>query len=265
MSEDSFSQRYRVFPITLLHRQEYNYGGKVLLPPSALARLLSTMSEDASHSDSNPWLFSLVGDRGTVTHCGVLEFIADEGRIYAPEWMMKRIGTRGGDWVTLSQVSLPKGAFVRLQPQSVGFLELQDPRSSLEQALTLFHTLTKGDVIAVELEGKVHEVAVLEISQEGTASGGISVHETDLRVDFAAPVGYVEPAPKPRAAKTVLPANAQVPSALAEPGPFTGSFKRISDRAQPVAAGSSEAPLTQLPKSRLYIPQMQTATDADKK
>ena len=34
-----------------------------------------------------PMLFKLVNEKSNrVTHCGVLEFVADEGRIYLPYW-----------------------------------------------------------------------------------------------------------------------------------------------------------------------------------
>ena len=88
----------------MLHKQEYNYGGKgficqplihslypqlVLLPPSALPRLMDLISDDDLPSSSlSPMMFRLAEEtKGTSTHCGVLEFIADEGRVYAPEWV----------------------------------------------------------------------------------------------------------------------------------------------------------------------------------
>ena len=36
-----------------------------------------------------PMLFKLINNRAhRVTHCGVLEFVADEGRVYLPYWVM---------------------------------------------------------------------------------------------------------------------------------------------------------------------------------
>lgn len=34
-----------------------------------------------------------------VTHAGVLEFIADEGRCYLPEWTMRTLGLSNGDLI----------------------------------------------------------------------------------------------------------------------------------------------------------------------
>ena len=40
-------------------------------------------------------LFSLSNDpKGTGTHAGVLEFIAEEGRLYMPQWVRYKSDTR---------------------------------------------------------------------------------------------------------------------------------------------------------------------------
>lgn len=63
---------------------------------------------------------------------------------------------------------------------------------SLERALRNFSTLTRGDIIQIEYNDKSYEIRVLDIQPE-TQHGGVSIVETDLEVDFAPPVGYVEP------------------------------------------------------------------------
>jgi ubiquitin fusion degradation protein 1 len=60
-------------------RTASNFGGKVFLPPSALQKL--TMLHIAY-----PMLFELY-NRDKMTHAGVLEFVAEEGRIYLPYWV----------------------------------------------------------------------------------------------------------------------------------------------------------------------------------
>ncbi len=145
------------------------------------------------------------------THAGVLEFIAPEGRVYLPPWMMNTLLLKEGDLVLLKNVSLPLGNLVKIQPQSVDFLDITDPRAVLENAFRNFTTLTIGDVLAFKLSsflsthlqcriltvfcrygGKVFKIEILEVKPEED-SKGISIIETDLSVDFAPPVGYVEP------------------------------------------------------------------------
>jgi hypothetical protein len=43
-----------------------------------------------------------------MTHCGVLEFVAEEGVCYMPHWMMQNMLLQVGDMVKLRNVSLPK-------------------------------------------------------------------------------------------------------------------------------------------------------------
>lgn len=68
--------------------------------------------------------------------------------------------------------------------------------SSLEQALRNFTALTQGDIIEIWYNSIVFGLLVMETKPGGE---GICVLDTDLEVDFAAPVGYVEPE-RPKAA-----------------------------------------------------------------
>ena len=49
------------------------------MPPSALEKL-------ARLNISYPMLFKL-SNKDRSTHCGVLEFVAEEGRVYVPHWV----------------------------------------------------------------------------------------------------------------------------------------------------------------------------------
>ena len=79
-----FDEYYRCYPVAMLpgpERNNVNYGGKVIMPPSALDKLTRLHI-------SYPMMFELFnGANGTMTHAGVLEFIAEEGKIYVPFWV----------------------------------------------------------------------------------------------------------------------------------------------------------------------------------
>ena len=79
-----FDEYYRCYPVVMLpgpERENVNHGGKVLLPPSALDKLTRLHI-------TYPMLFELInGAQGKMTHAGVLEFIAEEGKIYLPFWV----------------------------------------------------------------------------------------------------------------------------------------------------------------------------------
>lgn len=133
---------------------ERERGGKILLPPSALEVLSRLLIQF-------PMLFRVVnrnggGDRAVAmdtsttlgetpslssydalvdpaphrtTHCGVLEFIAEEGRVYMPFWMMTNLGLKEADTVHIENVPLPTCTFAKFQPQSTDFLNISNPKA----------------------------------------------------------------------------------------------------------------------------------------
>ncbi|GFZ20922.1 ubiquitin fusion degradation UFD1 family protein [Actinidia rufa] len=88
-----------------------------------------------------------------VSHCGVLEFSAEEGFVLLPDWMMKNLNLEEGQLVTLENTTLPKGTYMKIQPHSTN-----------------------------------HNFNILEAKP----SSAISVVETDCEVEFAVPLDYKE-------------------------------------------------------------------------
>lgn len=121
--------------------------------------------------------------------------------MYLPVWMMRMLTLQDGDPIHIQGTRLPKGKFVKLQPQTVDFLEISDPKAVLEQALRNYPTLTPGDIIEISYNCLTFEILIMEIEP---SAEGISIIETDLEVDFAPPKGYVEPAPKPAAPQPTM-------------------------------------------------------------
>lgn len=160
--------------------------GKLILPMSCLERLAST-------SDEYPMLFRVTNmHTKRSTHAGVLEFTAVEGTVLIPEWLKKTIEICMSDRVLVERVMLPRGQFVKLQPQSVDFLEISDPKAVLENALVNFPAISKDDLIVFFYNSKRYEIRVIETRPNFP---GISIADTDLEVDFEAPLDYVEPPP----------------------------------------------------------------------
>lgn len=158
-------------------------GDKILLPPSAFD-ILARLQVDY------PMLFQLQSpDKGTLTHCGVLEFTAEEGSCVVPFWMMQNLLIEEGAILTVTNVSLPKANYVKFQAQHVDFLEISNPRAVLEHALRNFSCITKGDVICVPYNSKNYHFEIKEVLPQDAAC----IIETDCNVDFDAPVGYKEP------------------------------------------------------------------------
>ncbi|KAK4234306.1 hypothetical protein C8A03DRAFT_37924 [Achaetomium macrosporum] len=196
-----FDEYYRCYPLVMApgtERPELNYGSKIFLPPSALDKV------SRLHVQWPIMLELINGATGKHTHAGVLEFVAEEGRAYIPQWMMQTLQLDVGDMIQVKTTSLELAKLVKLQPQSVNFLEITDPRAVLEKAFRNFAALTKGDVFNFEYNDEVYDVAVLDVKPE-TEKMGVSMIETDVSVEFAPPVGYVEPEKAPRGSGTSTP------------------------------------------------------------
>lgn len=186
----TFEEFFRCYPIAMMNdrirKDDANYGGKIFLPPSALNKL-------SMLNIRYPMLFQLTSsENGKVTHGGVLEFIAEEGRVYLPQWMMITLGVQPGSLLKIASTDVPLGQFVKIEPQSVDFLDISDPKAVLENVLRNFSTLTVDDIIEIRYNNKIYGIKILEVKPE-SQSRSICVIETDLVTDFAPPVGYVEP------------------------------------------------------------------------
>lgn len=73
---------------------------------------------------------------------------------------------------------------------------MDPPDARLESALRFYSCLTQDDIIEITYNMLTFEFLIMLTVPEGE---GISVIDTDLEVDFATPVGYVEPARAPAA------------------------------------------------------------------
>jgi ubiquitin fusion degradation protein 1 len=108
-----FNEDFRCYSMAMFpgaQRENVDYGGKgicpppqflynwrklltiVILPPTALDKLsicfVCKWLMIARLNISYPMLFEARNkSAGTVTHCGVIEFVAEEGRCYLPHWV----------------------------------------------------------------------------------------------------------------------------------------------------------------------------------
>lgn len=218
----SFEQSYRCYPASFIDKPQVESGDKIIMPPSALDRLASL------HIDY-PMLFELRNDAANrVSHCGVLEFIAEEGMIYMPYWMMENMLLQEGDIVRVKNATLPKGKYVKLQPHTKDFLDISNPKAILETTLRGYSCLTTGDSIMVAYNNKKYYIDIIETKP----SNAISIIETDCEVDFAPPLDYKEPEKPAISGPGKAPAQAEETPAEPEPkfNPFTGSGRRLDGK-----------------------------------
>lgn len=137
-----FTATYRCYSVSMMamERNDLEKGGKIILPQSALDQLTRLNVQ-------YPMLFKLTNKKDKVnrqTHCGVLEFIAEEGHMHVPHWMMKNLFLEEGETCQIENVSLPIATFAKFQPQSPEFLDLTNPKAVLERVLRgVIHNLFK--------------------------------------------------------------------------------------------------------------------------
>lgn len=144
------------------------------MPPSALDQLTRLNIE-------YPMVFKITNKKlERQTHAGVLEFIADEGKIYIPFWMMRNLLLEEGELVTIENVSLPVATYSKFQPQSVDFLDIHNPKAVLENCLRNFACLTKGDLLAINYNNRIYELCALE-TKPGNA---VTIIECDMNVSL---------------------------------------------------------------------------------
>ncbi|KAL5206912.1 hypothetical protein ABZP36_035121 [Zizania latifolia] len=228
--ERSFEQTYRCYSAASFNRPHLEGGDKVIMPASALHRL-------ASLSIDYPMLFELhhSDPARRISHCGVLEFVADEGVVIMPRWVMQNMQLEDGDAVRVKNASLPKGTYVKLQPHTSDFLDVANPKAILEKTLRSFTCLTTGDTIMVAYNNKPYNIDIVETKP----ASAVCIVETDCEVDFAPRLDYKEPE-KQQQQPSVSPSKArhEDDEVQEEPKfrPFTGSGNRLNGKASKVQA-----------------------------
>lgn len=210
----SFDKAYLCFPLSYMYKYHLENGNRIIMPASALHSLVSMELEEF------PMLFKITNPSlGRVSHCGVLEFSAEEGSVFIPNWMMNNLKLKPGQLVNIQNASLPKATYMKLQPHSIKFItSLSDAKDVLERILKDFCCLTTGDTIMIDHEDQNYHIDIAEAKP----NMAISLFETDCKVDFAQPLDYKEPKPNveikpPQEEDTVFK-------------PFTGNARRLDGR-----------------------------------
>jgi hypothetical protein len=98
----AFQRNLRAYPVSFIDKPQLENGDKIILPPSALDALTQMQV-------SYPMLFQLESSAGRITHCGVMEFIAEEGFAYLPYWMMQNIAVSEGELIKVIEIYVGVG------------------------------------------------------------------------------------------------------------------------------------------------------------
>jgi ubiquitin fusion degradation protein 1 len=160
--------------------------------------------------------------------------------VYLPYWMMENMHLNEGDVLHIRSATIPKGSFVKLQPQTTDFIHLSNPKAVLERSLRHYSALSKGETFRIFYNKKKYDIGVVEVRPEGGrfppgAPEADCIIEADVQVDFEAPADYVEPARPSPPSTSPLSSSPLTKSPLA--GPALGDPMLDGDSSDDDAAG----------------------------
>ena len=102
---------------------------------------------------------------------------------------MEFLQLQAGDYMKIKSVNLETGTYMKLQPHSMEFISLADPKAVLEKVLTdHYFCLSTGDTILINYNDKDFYINVVETRP----ASAISIVNTDCELEFASPLDYKE-------------------------------------------------------------------------
>jgi hypothetical protein len=111
-----------------------------------------------------PYYFKITSEVGLRTWVGVQDFTSDESFISLPTWIMDNIGISGSDIIKIElEQYIPKGKYVKFQPQEKEFFDIPECEGCLEQILSNFCILHQNQNIQLNIIGKIYNIKVLHV------------------------------------------------------------------------------------------------------
>ena len=160
---DIFIEVYKAYPASWAERPEVlEKSNNVILPPSALKKLAG-LKMDGIGCSVNPVLFRILNlELNVYTHCGVLDFTAEEDTVILPTNMFK-------------------GKSINIMPHLTEFIDLPYPQniSVSENSLRNYFCITEGDTILVKCNNKCYDIDIVECKPKKA----ICILNCDLEVE----------------------------------------------------------------------------------
>jgi ubiquitin fusion degradation protein 1 len=174
-------------------RTDIENGNKILLPQ----RILEEITNKNAGQLPYPMIFSISSLQTKKTYfVGVLEFTAPEQTVILPFWLFRNMRVAEGEMIRIGYCKyLPKANFCKIRPHKTAFIELADPKTILEMELRKFVCLNLNDTITIEFNGKQYDLDIIELKPANNYKAAVII-DTDLTLDFAPPLDYVEPVRK---------------------------------------------------------------------
>lgn len=161
-------------------KKEIMFGGKVILPESALQRM------SAIHNLPSPIIVRINSPFGQASvTCGCISFDGNRGEVVVPVWMFKQLMVNDSDFVIVNALTstMAVGQSVTVQPQDSSFFDISNSRPVLEYSLRNFDCLTEGDMLQIYYIDQIYDVLVVSTQP----ARQILIVNCDLNVEFREP------------------------------------------------------------------------------
>jgi len=148
-----------------------SFSNYINLPAHCVERITKLKMTDT-------YFFELRKQTEEKIYVGVREFTAPESCIEAPSWIAELLST---DYVNITLIkNIPKGEYIKLEPQSEDFFDLPDNDKLVEHELSKYCLLELNQIIPMKIFDKIYEFKVIEIKDNTI----IDIINVDLNVDF---------------------------------------------------------------------------------
>jgi ubiquitin fusion degradation protein 1 len=165
--------------------------GKLLVIPydsfSNYVNLPSTILDKISKLKNQhlPYHFEIKTSFDLVAYVGVKEFTAEEDCIEVPIWLAEFLAD---DYLMVTFLKdIPKGEYIKIQPQSNKFFDIPEAEQILESALSNYCLLSLNQIIEVKLLDEVHKIKIIECKNKVTDIDNcelIEITNVDIKVDI---------------------------------------------------------------------------------
>ena len=155
-----------------------SFSNYVNLPSSILERISKMKNQHL------PYHFELKTSYDLVTYVGVKEFTAPDDCIEVPTWLAEQLAD---DYLMVTFLKdIPKGDYVKIQPQEKKFFDLPEADKILESALSNYCLLNIDQIIQVNLLDDIYKIKIVEIKSLDTDTTHelIEITNMDLKVDI---------------------------------------------------------------------------------
>ena len=156
-----------------------SFSNYVNLPSNILERISKMKNQHM------PYHFELKTSYNLCVYVGVKEFTAPDDCIEVPTWLASQLAE---DYLMLTFLKdIPKGEYIKIQPQSESFFKIPESDKILEAALSNYCLLKLNQIIEVQLLDDIHKIKIIECKMKVSDTENTEVIEitnVDMKVDI---------------------------------------------------------------------------------